>query len=277
MPKARIASSVIAPLYSLQPIRLRPGRRRDLVGHVLVGEEQRRPVHRVVEADQFQLVALGQVGRVLDLHPAVLERVDDVEFPRHFAVGAVGLLVRAVRRGCRRSAGWFCIRAACAVWRKVVVALVGKVEAQVAVGLFRRFLQVRSTFAAAGSVPAAFVRLDAVGRADRLVDVGLAAVVRRWPPRRSRRRSRPGPPSPIDAGDAVADHQPASLRPGLLVFAFLPGLAEPLPLFLPAICHQTPASLLRETWPSRLPRRDAAPRAATPAAPPAPLASPAPG
>src|SRR5215218_16146 len=45
-----------------------PGGRRYLVRHVVVGEEQRRCVHRVVEPLQRQLVFVGKVRCVLDLH-----------------------------------------------------------------------------------------------------------------------------------------------------------------------------------------------------------------
>ena len=82
LPKARIASSVAAPLYSRQVSRLVQVDAGDVVDHFVVREEQRRAVHRVVEPLQFELGLLGQVGRVLDREPAVLERVDDVELFR---------------------------------------------------------------------------------------------------------------------------------------------------------------------------------------------------
>ena len=79
------------------------------------------------------------------------------------------------------------------------------------------------------------------------------------------RRARSATAKPTTPASAVADHQPSPIRAGLFLFALLPGLAEPLPLFLPAICHQPRGSLVRETCEVDAPPR-AAPRAATPAA-----------
>src|SRR5215213_9177873 len=66
-----------------------PGSRRHLEGHFVVREEQRPAVHRFVEALHFQLRVLGQIRAVLDLHAAVLERVDHVDRQRHLGVGPV--------------------------------------------------------------------------------------------------------------------------------------------------------------------------------------------
>ena len=83
-----------------------PGGGRDLVGHLVVREQQRRRVHRVVEPLQFQLRRFRQVGRVLDRQPPVLERVDDVDFRRRFQSRRRRPAGREVRRGRPRSAGW---------------------------------------------------------------------------------------------------------------------------------------------------------------------------
>ena len=69
---------------------LRPGGDRDVVGHVGVGEEVDAGAVRVEDALERELVLLGEVGAVLDLDPAVLERVDESVPVRRLEEGAVG-------------------------------------------------------------------------------------------------------------------------------------------------------------------------------------------
>src|SRR4051794_4715349 len=143
------------------------------------------------------------------------------------------------------------------------MSLIGDVEAKIAASLFGGLLEVRHLRRRRRG-PGPRVRLDPVGGSGRLDDVRFAAVVlvgcgddERDDPAQHRQAD--------DPGQSVADHQASPLGPRLLLLAFLPGLAEPLPLFLPAIRHLRQASLLRGTLPSRPYRHAGAPRAATPA------------
>ena len=113
-----------------------PGDRRDVVGHLLVREEEGTRVELVVEAAQLKLLLFRQIGVVEDRHAAVLERVDEIDRLRLIEVGAVGLLPRrldVVARGRRDRL----VLGGIGVGADVGRALVRQVLAQGAVGVLR--------------------------------------------------------------------------------------------------------------------------------------------
>ena len=119
-------------LVAVAPQHVRPRGRGDLVWHVGVGEEQHSLGVRVEHPLDRELVFLGEVGAVLELDPAVLERVHemarigcDSERAVRLRIGIVvtrGRWVGVVLRG--RLVG-----------RDVVVSLIREIESQIAASL----------------------------------------------------------------------------------------------------------------------------------------------
>ena len=224
--KSRIASSVFAPSYRLAPQELGPGGGGHLVGHAGIREQQHAGRALVEDPLEGELVRLRQVGRVLDLDPAVLERVDEVDQLGHLPVGAVGLLERGgdvVARGRRVGA----VVGGLGVRLQVAGSFVGQVEPQVAARVGGGVLQVEVLHGWRSGALASVGR-DPVDAARRSVDVGggrgvsRSSLPRRWRSRsRSRReRLRSAPRRPRSQGSTASappGHRaarPRAARPG---------------------------------------------------------------
>lgn len=124
------------------------------------------------------------------------------------------------------------------------VALVLEVQPQVAPGFLRGHLQVRHLGRRRGGAGAA-VRFDPVGAAAPHFDVGVGGVAPTTTAAGAGDQDDdPGDDEQADhAGADVGEHQPPLGLFGPRRLSLLTHLAEPLPLFLPAICHDWSAAV----------------------------------
>lgn len=204
-----------------------------------VQEQEHAPGALVEHALQRNLVFLGQVWLVLDLDPAVLERVHGPADGWGFEVGTVGgragsrLVGAEVVAGRRRAGSVFPALLA----GRVLGALVGEVQSQLATRRRGRLLQIRLLDGRWRAALAA-VGLESLGDADARVDVCVLGRI-------DVRVAAPAAGGDHgddshqhggaeDARDHVTGDQPAALRGRLAALGVKPLLASALPVLAAA-------------------------------------------